>query len=222
MDRQYILMIEDDPTVQNNNKKILERRGYILRQAFTLAEARVIIEQEPPFAIILDIKLPDGNGLDFLRDIRKTSNVPVLILTALDTPIDVVRGLETGGDAYLPKPYNLNVFLSHVDALLRRASTLPEIIVHGPFKLDLTYGTAHLKGQNMYLTPKEFTLLLHFIQHSDAVFSAEYLYENVWGQPMEEDTSAVKNQIYNLRKKLEYSGYTITAVRGKGYCFELQ
>ncbi|HHU07913.1 MAG TPA: response regulator transcription factor [Clostridiaceae bacterium] len=222
MDSQYILMVEDDPTVQMNNKKILERRGYILRQAFTLAEARKIIEQEQPCAIILDIKLPDGNGLDFLKDIRRTSNVPVLILTALDTPADVIRGLETGGDAYLPKPYNLNVFISHVEALLRRGSTLPEIIVYGPFKLDLTYVTAYLREQNMYLTPKEFSLLLHFIQHPDAVFSAKYLYKNAWGQPMEEDTSAVKNQIYNLRKKIKCSGYTITAVRGEGYIFELQ
>jgi DNA-binding response OmpR family regulator len=222
MDNQYLLMVEDDPMVQANNKKILERRGYILRQAFTLAEARAIMAEEAPRAIALDLQLPDGNGLDFLREIRETTTVPVLMLTALSTPADIIKGLKAGGDTYLPKPYDLNVFLTHLEALLRRSSTMPEALVFGPFKMDLAHNTAYLNGENMFLAPKEFTLLLHFVQHPGKIFSAGYLYGKVWGQPMHKDAGAVKNQVYNLRKKLADSGYTISAERREGYCFERQ
>ena len=115
-------MVEDEPVVQANNKMILERRGYVLRQAYTLAEARSIIADQAPGAIILDIQLPDGDGLDFLDEIRRTSNVPVLVLTAKGTPQDIIRGLEAGGDDYLSKPHELPVFLKRVEALMQRAS----------------------------------------------------------------------------------------------------
>jgi len=118
----YLLMVEDEPVVQANNKMILERRGYVLRQAYTLAEARSIIADQAPGAIILDIQLPDGDGLDFLDEIRRTSNVPVLVLTAKGTPQDIIRGLEAGGDDYLSKPHELPVFLKRVEALMQRAS----------------------------------------------------------------------------------------------------
>jgi len=118
----YLLFIEDEPVVQENNKMILERRGYAIKQAYTLAEAWSIIGAEPPQAIILDIQLPDGSGLDFLNTLRKTSNIPVLILTAMGTPQDVIRGLEAGGNDYLTKPYGLTVFLKRVGALMDRAA----------------------------------------------------------------------------------------------------
>ena len=98
----YILMVEDEPTVQINNKKILERRGFVTRQALTLAEARQHMAKALPRAIILDINMPDGSGLDFLRGLRRYSNVPVLLLTAMGTPSDIIAGLEAGGDDYLP------------------------------------------------------------------------------------------------------------------------
>ena len=121
----YILLVEDEPDIQAGNKKILERHGFSIRQAYTLAEARSIIAEDPPSAIVLDIGLPDGSGLDFLYEIRQTSTVPVLILTAMGTPEDTVRGLEAGGDDYMPKPYELPVFLARVQTLLRRASAKP-------------------------------------------------------------------------------------------------
>jgi len=115
-------LVEDEPVVQANNRMVLERRGYTLRQAFTLSEARAIIAEEMPVAIILDIQLPDGSGLDLLKEVRCTSSVPVLVLTAMGTPKDIIRGLEAGGDDYLTKPHDLPTFLKRVEALLRRAS----------------------------------------------------------------------------------------------------
>lgn len=120
-DSGFILLVEDEPVLQAKNKKILERRGYHIRQAYTLAETRAVIADEPPLAIILDIQLPDGNGLEFLQELRKTSTIPVLMLTAMGTPQDIVSILDTWGDDYLPKPYDLQVFLARVSALLQRA-----------------------------------------------------------------------------------------------------
>jgi len=122
----YLLMVEDEPIVQANNKMILERRGYRLRQAYTLEEARKIIAKEPPRAIILDIQLPDGNGLDLLQEVRSTTNIPVLVLTAMGTPKDIIKGLEAGGDDYLTKPHDLPTFIKRVETLLQRASMQAE------------------------------------------------------------------------------------------------
>jgi len=122
----YILLVEDEPVIQAKNKKILQRHGYSIRQAFTIAEAWATIEEEPPRAIILDIQLPDGSGLDFLQELRKRSNIPVLLLTAMETAQDIIRGLEAGGDDYLTKPYELQLFLTRVKALMRRAYLIPD------------------------------------------------------------------------------------------------
>jgi len=124
----YLLLIEDEPMVQSNNIKILRRRGYSVRSAGTLAEAWAIMEEEKPRAIILDLQLPDGNGLDFLQELRKTSEIPVLILTAMGTPEDIIRGFDKGGDDYLTKPYDLYVFLVRIETMLRRTFSIPEEI----------------------------------------------------------------------------------------------
>jgi len=123
-DDGYLLLVDDEPVVQENNKMILERRGYSIKQAFTIAEAWSIVREEPPRAIILDIQLPDGSGLDFLNELRKTSDVPVMMLTAMGTPQDIIRGLEAGGNDYLTKPYGLTVFLKRAGALMDRAAVL--------------------------------------------------------------------------------------------------
>jgi len=123
----YLLLIEDEPVVQDNNRMILERRGYAIKQAYTLSEAWSIIGDELPRAIILDIQLPDGSGLDFLNKLRKTSDIPVLILTAMGTPQDVIRGLEAGGNDYLTKPYGLTVFLKRAGALMERAEMVKNL-----------------------------------------------------------------------------------------------
>jgi len=216
----YLLLVEDEPVVQSNNKKILARRGWSIRQAYTLSEAWAIIAEEPPRAIILDIKLPDGSGLDFLHELRKTSNVPVLMLTALGTSQDVIQGLKAGGDDYLPKPYELQVFLMRVQALLRRASLMPETLGIGPIKIDTASNRAYLNGGDMDLRAKEISLLEQFIQHPEKILSAEYLYKKVWGQEMTGDDNVLKVTISTLRSKLAGSGYTIIASRGEGYCFE--
>ena len=216
----YLLLVEDEPLVQANNKKILERHGYTVKQAFTLGEARTIISEELPGAIVLDLQLPDGLGVDFLRELRKTSRIPVLLLTALGTPVDIIKGFEAGGDDYLPKPYDTTVFLMRVGALLRRSSMIPDSLAIGPIRIDVPASKAYLHGEDMGLQPKELSLLLQFMQQPEQMLTAEYLYEKAWGQAIMGQHSAIKVAISKLRSKLEGSGYTIVTSRGEGYCFE--
>ena len=216
----YLLLVEDEPNVQAPNKRILERRGYSIRLAYTLAEAREIIASEQPRAIVLDIGLPDGSGLDFLNELRKTSNIPVLILTAMGTPQDIVNGLEAGGDDYLTKPYELSVFLKRVQTLLRRASIVPDSLSIGPIRIDTASGKAYLNGEDMGLSQKEYSLLQLLAQHPEELLSPEYLYEKVCGQKMSGDDNALKMALSRLRTRLKGSGWTIASSRGEGYCFE--
>ena len=220
MESGYLLLVEDEPLVQINNKKILQRRGYLLKQAFSLEEARVIIAEDAPRAIVLDIMLPDGSGLDFLAELRQSSNVPVLMLTAMGTSQDIIRGLEAGGDDYLTKPYDLAVFLMRVEALLRRSSLVPDALEMGTLKLDPASGKAYIGGEDLFLPQKEYALLQQFVQYPEKIISAEYLYEKVWGQEMLDDDKSLKVAISKLRTKLAGSGYTITASRGEGYYLE--
>jgi DNA-binding response OmpR family regulator len=216
----FILIVEDEPVVQENNKRILQRRGYQVRQAFSLKQARNIINEESPRAIILDINLPDGSGLEFLKELRKTSNVPVLLLTAMGTPMDIIKGLEAGGDDYLPKPYDLEVFLMRLTALLRRASIVPDVLEIGNIKIDTASNKAYTYGADMNLQQKELSLLQQFIQYPQQYLTAEFLYEKVWGQKMLGQDNALKVAISKLRSKLSGSGHTIVTSWGEGYSFD--
>ena len=215
-----VFLIEDDAALLNSNRLLLESEGFIVLAAGTLAEARRHLSNVTPDVVVLDIMLPDGNGLDFLSEMRKSSAVPVLLLTALTTNADMINGLEAGGDDYLPKPFDVGVFLTRVKAILRRAGNVPEALTKGALKLNLLSGQAFVNAKDLMLAQKEFSLLSLFMQHENQIMSADYLYEKVWGQPMQSDANAVKVMVSRLRKKLEGSGYTVTTEYGAGYRFE--
>jgi len=220
MENAYLLMVEDEPQVQANNKKILERRGYKIKQAFDLAQARAIVAEHMPSAIVLDVNLPDGLGLDFLKELRKSSNVPVLILTAQGTPEDIIAGLSAGGDDYLVKPYNLDIFLARVAALVRRANLVPDTLDIGDIRINMAANKAYLRGEDLGLQQKELSLLLQFAHQPEEILAPSFLYEKVWGQAMLKQDNALKVAISKLRTKLSGSGYTIVVFRGEGYSFE--
>lgn len=218
-----ILLVEDNKDIQLVNKKILEKqRIYNVRLAMDLAEARERIMENVPDIIVLDIMLPDGSGLDFLKEIRdgQAKNVPVLLLTALGTSEDVVAGLKSGGDDYLAKPYDYNVLLARIEALLSRAERVPETITKGAMIIKVPSNEVFINGEKLRLSQIEFCLLLKFVQNEELMMSSDYLYEQVWGQQMVGDNVALKNAVYKLRGKLVNSGYTIVSERGGGYCFE--
>ncbi|MCL2665348.1 MAG: response regulator transcription factor [Defluviitaleaceae bacterium] len=218
--QNYILMIEDEPKVQINNKKILQRRGFETKQAYTIEEAKRLIAQDPPRAIVLDIQLPDGNGLKFLHELRQTSNIPVLILTAMGTRDDILAGLKAGGDDYLPKPYDVSVLTARLETLLHRASIVPDAVTVGPFSIDPLGGKAYIGGKDMQLAGKEIAMLTMFAQFPEKILTACFIYGKVWGQEMHGDDNALKTVVSRLRKKIAGSGYTISSIRNEGYIFE--
>ena len=220
MREKLILLVEDNEQILRGNERLLTRRGYGIAAALTLFEAHKELEAQMPDLIVLDIMLPDGSGLDFIAELRQHSQIPVLLLTGLTTPEDVVRGLTAGGDDYLAKPYDFGVLLARVEALLRRSEQIPEKLTRDRLSLDVAVGVASLDGTDLLLTQKEFALLLVFAQNEGRFISAEYLYEKVWKQPMAGDNQAFKKTLYRLREKIKGSGWRIELSRGEGYSFE--
>ena len=219
----YLLLVEDDPLIMASNRHMLEGKKYDLRQANTLAAAKsIMLSEGTPRAVILDIILPDGNGFDFLKELRRTSNVPVLILTSEDTETDILKGLTAGGDQYLTKPVAPAIFLSHVEALLRRGEALPEMLALDSIKLEPSSGKAYINGEDIVLSQKEFALLQQFIQYPDKLLMAKDLYFKVWGAEMLADDYSLSSAVYRLRKKIAASGYTITSEYKEGYILELE
>jgi len=215
-----ILLVEDNNDIQAVNSNMLKRRGgYNVRIAMNLAEARKQIKKAMPDIILLDIMLPDGSGLDFLKEVRESTNTPVLILSALGKTQNVIEGLALGGDDYLPKPYQNDELLARIEALMRRSEYIPEAIVKGSLRLELFSNKVYLNGVNLPMTQRDFDLLFLLVQNEDKLLKAEHIYEKVWAQPMTGDKNAFQAAISKLRKKIAPSGYDIEMVRGKGYIF---
>ena len=227
MESGLILLVEDDEHILRVNRRILQRAGYTVLCAATLAQAQALLREHSPDALVLDIMLPDGSGLDFCRGLCGRVAAPVLFLTALDEKHEVVEGLRAGGSDYITKPYDVNEFLARVGALIRlfrasrRAGAGEQALAFGRLTLDPVARRASLAGEDLLLTQKEFALLLTLARAGGQTLSADNLYRLVWGQPMASDNRTLKKHLSAVRKKLEAGdgGYTIEAVYGRGYAF---
>lgn len=217
-----ILLVEDNEQILRGNERMLKRRKYDVITALTLNEARERMAETTPDAIVLDIMMPDGSGLDFMCELRKKSDTPILLLTGLATSEDIVRGLAEGGDDYLTKPYDFSVLLARIEALLRRTKKIPGVLQKDSIKLDIVAQQAFFDDEDLMLRPKEFALLLIFMQNEGEILDPEYLYQKVWNTGMNADNSTLKMHISTVRKRLEEKncGYKITNIRGEGYRFE--
>lgn len=217
-----ILMIEDNQAILRTNRMMLELEGYPVLTAETLEQGREIMKREQPALILLDILLPDGNGLQYCRELLGHNGPRILFLSALNTPEDIIAGLRAGGDDYMTKPYLLEELLARVEALLRR----PVVPGHeinslciGSLELKNTAGgsRAYLGGKDLLLTPKELALLSILLQKQGEFVLTHVLYEQVWGMKAL-DTRTVKHHIRRLREKLgKDPQIVIESEQGKGY-----
>jgi len=214
-----ILLVEDNPHYNKINREVLSSNGYRVLEADTLAKGRKMFLKEVPALIILDVMLPDGDGIMLCEELREGSDVPILFLSAKKADSDVIAGFKAGGDDYLPKPYSLSILLTRIEALLRRTSRVPETLTKGELSLDPLAGQAFFNGVDLLLSQKEFSLLLLFFQSENKIVSAEYIYEKVWKAPLGEDKNTLQALISTLRKKIKQSGYGIITRRGRGYEF---
>jgi DNA-binding response OmpR family regulator len=219
-----LLLIEDNLDILKANKEALTMEGYFVLEATNLADGRSLFEKDCPDLIVLDLMLPDGDGISFCQEIRSIPGgncIPIIMLTAKNEKRQIREGLDIGADDYLTKPYDLDELISRINALLRRSTRTPKTITKGNLALNLNSNRAYVDGKDINLSPHiEFSLLNIFVQEEDKLLSTEYLYNEVWGQPMLGSEKSLNNAVRNVRKKIDGCGYTISSDYGKGYVFE--
>lgn len=215
-----VLLVDDDPAVLSGLRRALALEGYEVLLAEDGATALSLAGTEDLDLVLLDVMLPDLDGLTVCQRLRERSTVPVLMLTAKDTVPDRVAGLDHGADDYLVKPFALDELFARVRALLRRAQPESTGSLHyAGLTLDPQTREAFREGQVLRLAPREFDLLAVFLRHPRQALSREQLCQSVWGYAFEGESNFVDVSVFELRKKLEAGGgpRLIQTVRGFGY-----
>lgn len=223
---QLILVVDDEPKIARLARDYLEKNGYDVITAADGQSALTIARCEKPDLVILDLMLPEIDGREVCRILRRESDVPIIMLTALSEEIDLVTGLEIGADDYITKPFSVRALVARVRALLRRTRgdiKSPSIIRVGGFEIDSEKHMVTFKGNPIKLTPNEFRLLKILTSRPGQTFTREQLLDDLHGTTSNMDRS-IDSHIKNLRKKLEgASGEPrIETVYGIGYRFTAQ
>ncbi len=216
-----ILIVEDQLRLAQFLKQGLTERSYTVACARSCREARDELCETSYDLIVLDLGLPDGDGLDLLREWRKSGfTEPVLILSARDAVQDRIKGLDLGADDYLPKPFSFEELLARVRSQLRRQSEVKETVLeYRGIKVDLLSHTAHLNGEPLELTRREFALLEIFMQNPSRILTRTLISEKIWASHYEVDTNLLDVYMSRLRAKLEKGQEKplFKTVRGVGY-----
>jgi DNA-binding response OmpR family regulator len=221
-----ILLVDDDALMRRSLTFHLEQAGYRVHTSANAEEALAQVRNTPPDLVILDIGLPGMDGLDALRELKARHNLPVIFLTARRRELDEVVGLELGADDYITKPFDVDIVLAHVKAVLRRSGgpslaekSLGRINI-GDLEIDPKAHTVFCSGQPVDLSPREFDLLLAFALEPEKILSTEDLLAQVWGAEFIGQPQVVYVHIRWLRQKLEADPnhpQRILTVRGVGY-----
>ncbi|TCS93232.1 response regulator transcription factor [Hazenella coriacea] len=223
-----ILIIDDDQELCRLLKKYMETEGYKADVAYNGREGLKLTEKQDYHLIILDIMMPEMDGISTLIHIRKTKNTPVLMLTAKGDEMDKVLGLKSGADDYITKPFSLSELTARVQSLIRRyvvlgaATPKPRCMTFGDLVIDPTHMRATYKGENLGLTGKEYDLLYFLSSHPGQVFTKKQIYRNVWHDEYAYDDNNIMVHIRRLRKKIEpdpRNPMYILTVWGMGYKF---
>jgi DNA-binding response OmpR family regulator len=215
-----ILVVEDETSIASFVAAYLRNAGYAVRTAATSQAALTEVASEVPALIVLDLNLPDGDGVELCRRIRKSSDVPILMLTARDEDVDKIIGLEVGADDYMTKPFNPRELVARVKAVLRRSqgAVNPETVLEsGNIRLDPARREVTIDGNAVTLRAKEFDLLTAFMRHEGLVLDRERLLSMVWGQDFYGDTRTIDVHVAWLREKLSGATARIQTVWGVGY-----
>lgn len=222
-----ILVVDDDKNISEVIKLYLKKEGYEVSLAHDGQAGIDEFNREVPALIVLDIMMPKLDGWDVLKQIRKTSSVPVIMLSAKGETFDKVLGLELGADDYITKPFDPKEFIARVKAVTRRANHMEEessVIEHENLKINISNYTVSYKGETIEMPPKEIELLYFLASHPNKVFTREQLLQQVWDFEFFGDSRTVDVHIKRLRKKLsdQNSGWEIKTVWGVGYKFEVK
>ena len=222
--RPTILLVEDEPAQREVLAYNLVSDGFEVMQAGTGAEAELIVAETPPDVILLDWMLPELSGIELCRRLKarpETRAIPVIMISAKGEEVDRVRGLETGADDYVVKPYSMVELMARVRVQLRRVrpATVGIVLEHGDIRLDTETHRAHRGNTELRLGPTEFRLLACLMERPGRVFTREALLDRVWGRDIYVETRTVDVHVGRLRKALTTAGGDdpIRTVRGSGY-----
>ena len=223
-----ILVADDDANVHASLNAYFKREGYQLISAYDGQEALVQIRQSRPDVVLLDIMMPKQDGLLVCREIRKESNLPIIMLTAKGEEFDKLLGLELGADDYITKPFSPREVLARVKAVLRRMHEMKQQdpsarLVIGNLDIDMGAFVVRLNNKPIPCTPKETEIIWTLASNPGMVFSREHLLQSIWGYDFLGDTRAVDSHIKRIRAKLcvEGNNWDIKTVWGVGYRFEI-
>ena len=223
-----ILLVDDDPNIRQLVNLYLQKEGFEVMMADRGDEALKMFKASPPNLILLDIMLPGMDGWQVCREVRKISNIPIIMLTAKDETFDKVLGLELGADDYIAKPFDMKELVARIKAVSRRfqAADAPEKeLVFPGLTININQYTVMYMGKELEMPPKELELLYFLASHPGMVFTREQLLEQVWGYDYFGDSRTVDVHVKRLREKLtegEKLGWQIKTVWGVGYKFEVK
>ena len=227
--RPYILVVEDEAPLITLLRYNLEEAGFDVDEATNGEEALISVRERLPDLVVLDWMLPAVSGIEVCRQLRRrreTRDVPVIMLTARSEETDRVRGLDSGADDYISKPFSPKELIARIRSVLRRTrpSMSAEQLTFADIEMDLTAHKVTRGGRATHLGPTEFRLLRHFMEHPGRVFSREQLLDSVWGHDVYVEPRTVDVHIRRLRKALDVgrSPDVIRTVRSAGYAMELQ
>jgi DNA-binding response OmpR family regulator len=219
---QSVLVVEDEASIASFVSLYLKNAGYEVRTASNGTEALASAQSEQPSLIVLDLMLPDIDGIEICRRLRQKSDVPILMLTARDEDVDKIIGLEVGADDYMTKPFNPRELVARVKSILRRSTSDrrkdPEsaVLQHGDLVIDAGRREVKVGADEIQLAPKEFDLLWELLDHRGLVLTRDQLLERVWGYTFAGDTRTVDVHVRQLRRKLGEASPIVT-VWGVGY-----
>jgi DNA-binding response OmpR family regulator len=220
-----VLIVEDDEGIRDMLKYNLSTAGFLVHEASDGASGLRTARTARPDLILLDLMLPGMSGFDFCRALRRSSRVPIIMITAKDAEVDKIVGLELGADDYITKPFSIREVLARVNAVMRRASpdanepsAVPERDAVGDFTIDRAARRVVLRDKDIKLTAREFNLLSYLLAHPGRVHTRDALLENVWGHDFSGDRKTVDVHIRWLREKFAgVAPFEIVTVRGIGY-----
>jgi DNA-binding response OmpR family regulator len=225
MDR--ILLVEDDATLAMGVEYSLKNEGYEVDVANNVASAKTLIDEKEYILIILDVMLPDGSGYELCKYIRRDKTTPIIFLTAHDEEVNIVMGLDIGGDDYITKPFRIRELISRIKAVLRRYSkvSISDSLISKDIKVNQMENKVYIKEEEIFLTPSEYKLLLILMNHPHQVLPRARVLEKLWdidGEFVDDNTLSV--YIRRVREKIEEDSSNplyIKTVRGIGYRWDV-
>lgn len=222
MNKNMILLIEDEEKLSRTLAEYLELNGYEVLRAMTGLEGLSMFydHMHRIDLVLLDIMLPEMNGGEVLKEIRRKSNTPVIMVTARDSIHDQLLNFSNGADDYITKPYAMAIVKVHIEAILKRAGKQKERVEVGKIAIELETWKVYVDEKPIETTPKEYELLSYLMKNKNVVMTRDSILESVWGYDYTGDTRTVDTLIKQLRKKIAPYGNYIRSVYGVGYIFE--